>query len=77
MLYQASDGGNRQGSILDEPNVLAIIQKEIKARQESIRLHRCGRTDLIEAAVAEQKVLEEFLPAQLSEEEITQIAGSN
>ncbi len=64
-----------QGSGIEEPSAIAIVQKEIKARQESIEAaKKGGRDDLIEAALAEQKVLEEFLPAQLSDDEIMELA---
>jgi uncharacterized protein YqeY len=60
-----------KGIILDENSVLSILQKEIKMRQESIQDARKGnRTDLVEANEAEIKVIESFLPKQLSEEEI-------
>jgi len=56
---------------LDEPDVLAIIQKEVKARHETIEgARQAKRDDLIAEAEAEIAVLEEYLPKALSREEL-------
>lgn len=56
---------------LDDTAVLALVQKEIKSRHESIVDFKKGnRPDLIEKAEKEIKVLEQFLPKQLSDEEL-------
>lgn len=56
---------------LAEPDVLAIIQKEVKARHETIDgAKKAGRDDLISVAEAEIAVLEEYLPQALSREEL-------
>lgn len=56
---------------LDENGVLAILQKEVKTRQESIaEAQRADRPDLAAAAQAEVQVLESFLPEPLSKEEL-------
>jgi uncharacterized protein YqeY len=60
-----------RGSKLDESVVLAILQKEIKARNESIEdAQRAGRPELEEAARAEIKVLQDYLPQAISPEEL-------
>lgn len=60
---------------LDEAAVLAILQKEIKGRQETIAdAQRAGRGDLEATANAEIAILEEFLPQQLSAEELDALA---
>jgi hypothetical protein len=59
---------------LDEPGQIAIIQKEIKGRHESIAdAERAGRPDLIPDNEAEIKVLETYLPTQLSDEALQAI----
>ena len=64
-----------QKKALDDTQVIGILQKEIKTRQESIDSARAGgRTDLLEAATLEMKILQEYLPAQLTEEEIITLA---
>jgi uncharacterized protein YqeY len=56
---------------LDEAAVLAILQKEIKTRRESVEeAARVGRTDIVNDTEAEIKVLEAWLPAALGEDEL-------
>ncbi|MCO8146170.1 GatB/YqeY domain-containing protein [Rhodovulum tesquicola] len=56
-----------------EAEVLAILGRMIKQRQESARAYdEGGRLDLAEAERAEIAVIEEFLPRQLSEAEVAQ-----
>ena len=59
---------------LEEEEVLRLVQKEVKARQESIAdAKKAGRDDLIAAAKAEMAVLQEYLPEGLSPEELEAI----
>ena len=56
---------------LEEDLVLNLLQKEVKARQETIESAiKAQRPDLIEKAEQEIKILNEFLPQQLSAEEL-------
>ena len=56
---------------LDEAAVLAIIQKEIKTRRESIEEARqAGREELAAASEAEIEVLQVFLPKAISADEL-------
>ena len=56
---------------LNDAQVVDILIKMIKQRKEAVnQFVAAGRTDLSEKETAEIKVLEEFLPAQLSEEEV-------
>jgi len=51
--------------------VLAILAKMTKQRQESAKTYEeAGRLDLSERELAEIKVIEEFLPRQLTDSEI-------
>lgn len=60
---------------LDDPDILAILQKEVKIRKETIsELEGTDRTDLINKAYSEIAILEKFLPVQFSDEEITILA---
>ena len=57
---------------LDDADVLAILEKLIKQRKDSIsQFEKAGRQDLVDAESAEVVVLSAYLPAQLSEAEIT------
>jgi len=56
---------------LSAEDVVAILQKEVKTRRESIdEKLKAGRADLAEKETSELHILEEFLPKQLSREEI-------
>ena len=62
--------GNDDG--VDEAEVMAILGKMTRQRQESARTYEeAGRLDLAEREMAEIKVIEEFLPKQLSADEIS------
>jgi hypothetical protein len=55
----------------DDQGVLGVISKQAKQRRDSIaEFEKAGRTDLVEKEAAELKILEKYLPAQLSENEI-------
>ena len=60
---------------LDDNAVMAIIQKEIKSRQETIEdAVRANNQDLIQESQAEIDVLKAYLPEQLSSEELDELA---
>ncbi len=63
--------GNDEG--VPDSEVLAILGKMVRQRQESARTYEeAGRLDLAERERAEIEVIGEFLPRQLSDEEIDQ-----
>jgi uncharacterized protein YqeY len=56
---------------LDEGEFLQLLSSMVKQRRDSIeQFAKGGRADLVEKEEAELKVIEEFLPAQLSEAEL-------
>ena len=56
---------------LDDNRVLAVLDKQVKQRNESIQQYReAGRDDLADREEAEAAVLREFLPRALGEDEI-------
>jgi uncharacterized protein YqeY len=56
---------------LDDPAVIDILSSLVKQRKESAQVYRENeRLDLAEKEEAELVILQEFLPAQLSEEEV-------
>lgn len=62
------------GTPLDDTEITALIRKQIKQRQDSIsQFTSAGRTELADKEQAEVVVLEKYLPANLSAEEITAI----
>lgn len=59
---------------LDDDEVIRIISKQIKTRKDSIvEFEKGNRTDLIDATNNEISILEEYMPEQMKEEEITKV----
>jgi uncharacterized protein YqeY len=64
-----------KGITLDDSGVMAILQKEIKSRHESIAdAERAHRQDLVDASRAEITVLEGYLPKALTPQELEDLA---
>jgi len=56
---------------LDEVEFLQLLSSMVKQRKDSIeQFEKGGRMDLVEKEQAELKVIEEFLPAQLTEADL-------
>jgi len=56
---------------LDDADILGVIAKEVKQRHESIEAFKQGnRYDLVAQEEAELAILQEYLPQQLTREEI-------
>ncbi len=56
---------------LNDDEVISIISKEIKTRRDSIKEFIKGnRQDLVDETLKEIKILENYLPEQLSDEEV-------
>ena len=65
-----------KGEPLEEPDVLVILQKEIKSRRETIAdAERAGRADIAAEAEAEIRILEPYLPQPLTHDEIEEMAN--
>ncbi len=61
---------------LDETAVLAVLDKMVKQRRESIRQYTdAGRNDLAEQEQAEIEVIQTYLPQPLSEDEISTLVA--
>jgi len=71
------DIANRTGGKKEEvkdPEIIKVLQKMKKQRQDSVILYRKGgRQELFEAEEEEIKIIDTFLPKQLSEEETEKI----
>lgn len=56
---------------LDDDGIIEVIAKEVKKRRDSLPdFEKSGREDLVDALKAEINVLLEYLPQQLTEEEL-------
>lgn len=64
---------NKKSELTDD-EIISIVSKQIKMRKDSIKEFEKGnRNDLIEQASSEIKILEEYLPEQLSQQEVDKI----
>lgn len=64
------------GKPVDDQQVIAVIQKELKIRIEALEgAQQSGRGDLAELARREMIILNQFLPRQLSDTEIYAIVA--
>ena len=62
---------------LDDAQVLAVLDKMVKQRRDSIKQYEdAGRDELAAAEAAEIGVIQAFLPAELSEAEIDEIISA-
>ncbi len=70
LLAQTSGSGVK----LDEETEIKILQKLVKQRKDSAETYqKAGRNELYEKEIAEVAVIEEYLPAQLSDSELVEI----
>jgi len=66
---------DRKRDQLDEDEVTGVLQKELKSLQETVAdAQQAGRPDLAEQAHAQIKILEEYLPQQMTQEELEELA---
>ncbi|PZN10401.1 MAG: aspartyl-tRNA amidotransferase [Bacillota bacterium] len=64
-----------RGHELTDDEVLEVLAKEKKQRQEALEEYRrAGRQDLVRQLEEELAILADYLPAPLSEEELTELA---
>ena len=64
---------NKKRDLTDD-EVVAVIAKQIKTRKETIKKKKkSGRTDLIKQTEKEISILEKYMPAMMSEEEINKV----
>ncbi len=64
------------GSEVDDAKIIDIIAKEMKKKKDAMAdFEKAQRQDLIDQTNEEMKVLEEYLPKQLSKEEIKEIVS--
>jgi uncharacterized protein YqeY len=60
-----------QGKEIGEDDILALLQKMVKSRQESLAMYeQAGREDLASQERGEIAVIQTFLPIQMGEDEV-------
>jgi len=60
---------------LKDEDIISIISSEVKKRKDAIEQFKKGkRNDLVEKEEKELKILQEYLPEQISKEEIKELA---
>lgn len=72
----AIESGNKD-NVIEQADALAIVRKQIKQRNDSIeQFENAGRSELAEKEKAEIVVLEKYLPAAMSSEEVSAIVAT-
>ena len=73
ILYAEVASGKREQG-LDEQSVVSLMQKEAKKRQESADLYsQGGNSEKATNELQEKKIIEAYLPEQLSEKEVLKL----
>lgn len=71
LLAQTETGSKTD---LTEAEEIKLLQKQVKQRRDSAAIYKeQGREDLAEPELVQAQVIEQFLPKQLSEEEVGEI----
>ena len=74
---QGRDIANRKGNnkeVIKDPEIIKLLRKMKKQRQDSADLYeKGGRQELLDVEKKEIKIIDSFLPRQLSEEETKKI----
>ena len=72
----AIEKGGADGE-LDESEIVNLIRKQIKQRRESVeQFTKAGRTELADQEETEITILEHYLPAPLSPEEVNELVST-
>jgi len=64
-----------KGGEIDDSRILGILQKEVKTREDSIKeAKQANREDLVKIAQREIEILNQFLPQQMTSDELRLLA---
>src|SRR3712207_1999238 len=70
-ILQVEKTDNR---VLDDEEIIGILSKEVKSRRDAlVDFENGNRQDLVDEAKSEIEILLEYLPKQLTEDEIAEI----
>ncbi|MFD3746815.1 GatB/YqeY domain-containing protein [Nocardia sp. NPDC058633] len=74
---QNSEVSGTEARELSDTDVMALLQKEAKKRNEAAVIYeQNGRGELAANERAEEQIIEEYLPTQLDEAEVAQVADT-
>lgn len=66
--------GNKGEAAMTDPDVADVVKKQVKTHKESIdAFEKAGRADLVAKEQAQLTVLEEYMPAQISDGELKKL----
>ncbi len=74
LLSEVKNAEIAKGTDLLDEDIVSLVQKEVKKRKEAaVGFRSGGREEQAQKEEAEAKILQAYLPAQLSNEELTKI----
>ncbi len=74
LLSSVKNAANTKLAPLDESEVVAVVAKDVKRHLESIDAFKKGnRPDLVAKEEAEMAILQKYMPAQVSRDEIVKV----
>ncbi|WP_147132061.1 GatB/YqeY domain-containing protein [Nocardia ninae] len=74
---QTAETAGAEARELSDADVIAVLQKEAKKRSESAEIYtQNGRGELAANEHAEARIIDEYLPTQLSEAEVADVADT-
>lgn len=74
LLSEINNSRIAKGADLEDSDIISVVQREVKKRKESVEAFRNGgREESAQKEEAEMKILQGYLPAQISTEELTKI----
>lgn len=74
LLSEIKNAQIDKGGEINDEDIVSLVQREVKKRAEAIISFRVGkREDLVIKEEAEERILAEYLPDQLTNEELTKL----
>ncbi len=71
VILNAEISQNKRDTCLDDETITTLLSKEVKSRIESAELYsQGGSPDRAQKELAEKNIIESYLPAQLSDQEL-------
>lgn len=78
LLSEINNARIAKGQELAEEEILAVIGREVKKRKEAAAgFRQGGREEQAQKEEAESKILEGYLPAQISDGELTEVVSQS